>query len=69
MTTFQINSIVQQDGSIVIPTPSLTPGTSVHVVVTATEETPLVSRQAEAVDLAIQEADRRYGDTFRRLAE
>lgn len=90
MTSFKIDSIVQNDGNIVIPTPSFMPGTTVHVVVTADERTeekysvedltdsldgvlalgPLPSNTPiDPVDLAMREADRRYADTFRRLAE
>lgn len=71
MTTFQIDSIVQEDGSIVIPSPSLMPGTTVHVVVTAEPGSMPVSvgDQTVGIDLAMQKADQRYADTFRKLAE
>ncbi len=68
MTSFKINSIVQDNGSIVIPSSSLRPGTMVRVVVTA-EPVSSVDSRTEAVGRAMREADQRYAETFRKLAE
>ena len=68
MTSFQFDSIVRDDGSIIIPSPSLVPGTAVHIVVTAGPKSSFDAR-TDAVDHAMQEADRRYAETFRKLAE
>ena len=66
MTSFKFDSIVQDNGAIVIPS-SFQPGTAVRVVVTA-EPVPSIER-TKAIDLAMQEADLRYAETFRKLAE
>lgn len=39
MTSFTTDSIVQNDGSIILPALSFQPGTVVHVVVTTNEHT------------------------------